>query len=171
VRYIGISGYPLELLRDVGIAAEVDAVLSYCHYDLLNTRLDEVLVPAAQEGGFGLINASPLHMGVLTREGPPPWNPAPARMIEAARAAAEWCAARGADLSELALRFALGNPIVASTLVGMRTAREVRSNLAALEPGPHDHLIPEIREMLRPVLDIEWPSGLPENNPPTLSPS
>ena len=85
--------------------------------------------------------------------------------------AAEWCAARGADLPDLALRFALANPSVASTLVGMRTAAEVEKNLAALEPGPYDTLIPELREMLRPVLDVEWPSGLPENNPPTLRPS
>jgi L-galactose dehydrogenase len=165
VRYVGISGYPLELLRDVAEEAGVDAVLSYCHYDLLNTRLDEVLAPAAARSGFGLINASPLHMGVLTREGPPSWNPAPERVLAAARSAAEWCAARGADLPDLALRFALANASVAATLVGMRTAAEVEKNLAALEPGPYDSLIPELREMLRPVLDVEWPSGLPENNP------
>lgn len=166
VRYIGISGYPLELLRDVAEEAGVDAVLSYCHYDLLNTRLDEVLAPAAEREGFGLVNASPLHMGVLTRGGPPSWNPAPERVLAAARSAAEWCAARGADLPDLALRFALANASVASTLVGMRTAAEVERNLAVLEPGAYDTLIPELREVLRPVLDVEWPSGLPENNPP-----
>lgn len=168
VRYIGVSGFPLEYLREVAEVAGVDAVLSYCHYDLLNTRLDEVLAPRAREGEFGLINASPLHMGVLTREGPPAWNPAPDRVVRAAREAAEWCAARGADLPDLALRFSLGNTTVASTLVGMRTEAELRRNLAALRPGPHDDLIPAVREMLEPVHDVEWPSGLPENNPPSL---
>ena len=28
--------------------------------------------------GLGLINASPLHMGILTEAGPPAWHPAPA---------------------------------------------------------------------------------------------
>ncbi len=168
VRYIGISGFPLEYLREIAEVAGVDAVLSYCHYDLLNTRLDEVLAPRARDGDFGLINASPLHMGVLTREGPPGWNPAPDRVVRAAREAAEWCAARGADLPDLALRFSLRNTTVASTLVGMRSEAELRRNLAALHPGPHDDLIPAVRAMVEPVRDVEWPSGLPENNPPSL---
>lgn len=167
VRYIGVSGFPLELLRDIAEVAGADAVLSYCHYDLLNTRLDKVLAPAARESGFGLINASALHMGVLTSGGPPAWHPAPPRILAAARAAGEWCAARGVELPHLALRFAIANPNVASTLVGMRTAAEVERNLAALEPGPDDQCIPHIRELLGPALDIEWPSGLPENNPPS----
>src|SRR5688500_3175373 len=109
VRFIGVSGFPLELLREVAEAAGVDAVLSYCHYDLLNTRLEDVLGPLARERGTGLINASPLHMGVLTGRPPPAWHPAPPEVLRAAAEAAGWCAARGASLPDLALRFALGN--------------------------------------------------------------
>src|SRR5687768_7579055 len=88
VRFIGVSGFPLELLREVAEAAGVDAVLSYCHYDLLNTRLDDVLAPLARERGTGLINASPLHMGVLTGRPPPAWHPAPPEVLGAAAEAA-----------------------------------------------------------------------------------
>src|SRR5690606_8897072 len=120
----------------------------------------------ARERDIGLINGSPLHMGVLTPQGPPAWHPAPARVTEAARMAAEWCAGRGGNIAELALRFALDNPAVASTLVGMRTEAEVRENLRALEGEPDPELLSGVRDLLSGVQDVEWPSGLPENNPP-----
>lgn len=169
VRFIGVTGFPPALLREVAVEGEVDVVLSYCHYNLLNTRLDSELSPAASEQGIGLVNGSPLHMGVLTPQGPPGWHPAPFRVVEAARAAADWCRSRGADIADVALRFALGNGSVASTLVGMRTEEEVRRNLSALEGPPDLALLTGIRDILQAVQDVEWRSGLPENNPPKVA--
>lgn len=165
VRFIGISGYPLEILRDVAVEAGVDVVLSYCHYSLLNTRMEEVLAPVARGHGVGLINASPLHMGVLTGEAPPEWHPAPGRVLDAAREAAEWCERRGASLPDVALRFALANETVATTLVGMRRESDVEANVAALRRGPDPEILAGVESILRPVRDVEWPSGLPENDP------
>jgi aryl-alcohol dehydrogenase-like predicted oxidoreductase len=39
------------------------------------TRLERLL-PLLDEKGVGLINASPLSMGLLTKRGPPAWHPA-----------------------------------------------------------------------------------------------
>ena len=165
VRFIGVSGFPLEHLRDVADAGGVDVILSYCHCDLLNTRLRAVLAPFAAPRGIGLINASVLHMGVLTRAGPPPWHPAPAHVLQAARDAADWCTARGADIAELALSFALSCGGVATTLVGMRSEEQVRANLRARVTEPDAELRAGVRARLASVQDIEWSSGLPENNP------
>lgn len=162
VRYIGVTGYPLRRLRDVVLEAEIDAVLSYCHHNLLNTRLDRELVPVVRERGVGLVNASPLHMGVLTPDGPPAWHPAPDEVLEAAREAKAWCAQRGADITDVALRFALGNRSVASMLVGMCTEAEVRANVRALDGGPDPDVLAGVRSRLRFVQDVEWPSGLAE---------
>jgi L-galactose dehydrogenase len=166
VRFIGVTGFPPGLLREVALEGEVDVVLSYCHYNLLNTRVEADLVPLLRERGVGLINGSPLHMGVLTPQGPPAWHPAPPEVIQAARATLAWCVRRGVDLSDLALRFALDNRAIASTLVGMRTEAEVRANLQALDAGPDPELLAGVRRLLEKVQDIEWTSGLPENNPP-----
>jgi L-galactose dehydrogenase len=162
VRAVGISGYPLEYLRGVAEEAGVEVVLSYCHWNLLNTRMAGVLGPLA-ERGMGLINASPLHMGVLTREGPPPWHPAPERVVRAAHGAAEWCEARGESLPDLALRFALSTGPAASTLVGIRTEAEVLANLRALGSPPDPALLAELQRLLAPVKDVEWPVGRAEN--------
>jgi L-galactose dehydrogenase len=164
VRYIGITGYPLELLRDVAEATEVDAILSYCHYNLLHTGLESVLTPLAEQRGVGIINGSPLHMGALTQAGPPAWHPAPAPVLEAARAAAVWCGARGARIEEAALRFALESPGVASTLVGMRSEAEVLANIRTLDGGPDGDILEGIRPILAPVEGVDWSVGLPENN-------
>lgn len=168
VRFVGITGYPLELLREVAEAGAVDAVLSYCHFNLLNTRLLEVLAPLARQRGIGLINASPLHMGVLTPQGPPSWHPAPPEVIRAARDAAAWCAARGESIEEVALRFALHAEAAACTLVGMGSEREVRSNLDALNGPPDPELLSGVQAILEPVRDVEWPVGRAENNHPAL---
>ena len=160
VRYVGVSGYPLELLRDVATAGAVDVVLSYCHYSLLNTRMPEVLGPLARDGNTGLINASPLHMGVLTREGPPGWHPAPPEVLAAAREAAAWCLERGVDISELALRFAIENDTVATTLVGMRRESDVAGNVAVLERPLDRESLAGVTAILERVHDVEWPSGI-----------
>ena len=74
-RSIGISGLPVKLLARVAIEAQVDLVLSYCHYNLMVQDLDRLLAPALAAYGIGLINASALHMGMLTSAGPPRGTP------------------------------------------------------------------------------------------------
>ena len=107
IRWVGITGYPLQMLHDVAAASEVvDTVLSYCRYDLLDRGMAQILAPLAEARGLGLVNASPLHMRLLTRLGAPNWHPAPARVVAAAREATEYCAARGVDIADLAMQFA-----------------------------------------------------------------
>lgn len=55
----------------------------------------------------GIINASPLSMGLLTPQGPPDWHPAPPELKEAAQAAADYCRDQGVDIAKLALQFAV----------------------------------------------------------------
>ena len=54
---------------------------------------------------------------------------------------------------------------MASTLVGMRTEAEVLANLRALDAPPDQAALEVVRGLLGSVQDVEWPSGLPENNP------
>ncbi len=79
-RYIGITGYPVGLLKRAAEQVEVDSILSYCRYNLMNTDMDAELVPFAEDREIGLINASPLMMGVLTDNGAPAWHPGSERL-------------------------------------------------------------------------------------------
>jgi aryl-alcohol dehydrogenase-like predicted oxidoreductase len=57
--------------------------------------------------------------------------PQPPEVKAACAAAAEHCAAQGVDISSLALKFALRNPDIATTLVGMASVGVVRANVAS----------------------------------------
>ena len=76
-RFIGITGYWPHLLARIARAAPVDTVLNYCHANLLMDDMDRELAPLAAQLGFGLMNASPLHMGLLSGQPVPEWHPAP----------------------------------------------------------------------------------------------
>jgi L-galactose dehydrogenase len=167
-RYIGITGYPLRTLIRIAAAAPVDTILTYCRYNLLIDDMDTVLMPFALAHGIGVINASGLHMGILTPRGAPAWHPAPPQVHDAARRATEFCRAQGIDLSELALRFCFDYPRVATTLVGMSKRDHVSRNLKAFEASADPQLVRKVRAILAPASDIVWPSGRPENHDPVL---
>ena len=163
VRFVGITGYPLKIFREVVARAEVDTILSYCHYELDNTSLLELL-PSLEANGVGIISASPLGMGLLTQRGTPAWHPAPAAIKEACAQAAALCAARGVDIAQLALQFALAEPRIHSTLVGTASPDNLQRNVAWCETPPDATLLAEVRAILAPVHNQGWLSGRAENN-------
>ncbi len=164
VRYVGISGLPLRILADVAARAKVDSVLSYCHCNLLLRDLDTYLTPVLKVHGIGLINASPLHMGVLTAQGAPPWHPAPDSVKQAGKRVVDLLERHGVYPAIAALRFSMNHPYVSSTLVGMFTTLEVETNLKALDFEMNPELLNEIDTLVSPVKDVTWPSGRPENS-------
>lgn len=166
IGFIAITGYPLYNLKVVAEAFPVDAILSYCRYNLLDQSLDEVLTPLVQTKGLGLINASPLHMRALTMLGAPDWHPAPKRVKDAARAAVKLCREQAVDLAQIAVHFALQHPLLSTTLVGMDSVKQLEQNLAALHMKPDAELLTKLQELLAPVKNTVWLSGLPENNDP-----
>ncbi|HYZ84016.1 MAG TPA: aldo/keto reductase [Bryobacteraceae bacterium] len=162
-RFIGITGLAVEMLSDIAAAAPVDCMLSYCRYNLMNTDMHDVLVPFCQEQGVGLMNASPLHMGVLTEAGPPDWHPMTPDMRTIGREVAELCRQRGRNVSEVALRFAFDHPYLSSTFVGIKTRAEVDANLRAIETEPDPELLSEIEQLVKPIRGRMWTSGKEEN--------
>ena len=163
VREIGISGYPLKIFREALTKTELDVVLSYCHFSLNDTSLLG-LAPLVREKSCGLIAAAPLAMGLLTEQGPPDWHFATAELREVCAEAADHCRSRGVDIALLGMQFALANTPADTTLVGMRSPAEVQRNLDAAATPPDSTLLGEVFEILRPVKELAWPSGLPENN-------
>jgi len=65
-----------------------------------------------------------------------PPQPQPPEVKAACAAASEHCAAQGIDIAALALKFALRNPDIATTLVGMASIDVVHANIqSALQVG------------------------------------
>ncbi|HEY8505225.1 MAG TPA: aldo/keto reductase, partial [Gemmataceae bacterium] len=123
-RFVGMSGYPLGILVRAIERCDLDVVISYCHFTLQNTALRTRLLPVAERHGVGVLNASPLAMGLLTPGGPPEWHPAPPGIKQAARRAAELCQRHGTDLAFVGMQFAFSEPRIASTITGAARASE-----------------------------------------------
>ncbi|MCZ8520771.1 MULTISPECIES: aldo/keto reductase [Paenibacillus] len=163
IRYTGISGLPLSLFRDVLQERPVDAILSYCHYSLNDDSLLELL-PLVGELGTGLVNASPLSMGLLSGSTLPDWHPASPRIRQACREAFEYCEARGLSLPQLAIQFAVQHEGIPTTLVSTSKPGKIRMNIAYAEQEPDLAAIEQVRRILEPVQRLSWPSGRPEYN-------
>ena len=162
-RFVGITGLPMKSFRDLLAKTEVDTILSYCHHALNDTALIDLL-PLLEEKNVGIISASPFSMGLLTREGPPAWHPAPENLREACRRAIRFCDERGVDIARVAQQFSAENKRIHTTLAGTAKAGHIRKSIEWLnEPLPPEFMA-EVRALFRPVHNLTWPSGLAENN-------
>jgi L-galactose dehydrogenase len=162
-RFVGISGYPLNIFRYVLDRAQLDVVLSYCHYTLQNRRLVE-LVPYLESKGVGIINASPFGARLLSSDPLPGWHKAAPAVKEACRRAAEHCQARGSDIAKLALQFAARNSAFACCLAGSVSAAYLRQWVEWIGQPIDAHLLAEVEAILGPALNVSYVEGRPENN-------
>jgi L-galactose dehydrogenase len=103
-------------------------------------------------------------MRILTAEGAPEWHPAPEAVKQAGRQVAAACQESGFDVADVALRFCLGYPHVASTLVGMSKQRHVEQNLRAMDLEIPPGLLDKIQALIEPVKNKVWVIGRPENS-------
>ena len=162
-RFIGITGLPVRLFREVMDRIEVDQIQSYCHYCLNDTALADIL-PYLKEKQVGIFNSAPLAMRLLTNEGPPAWHPAPAEVVAKCGEAAAFCAARGTDLGKLALQFSVAHPDIHTTIVGTASPERILENIRQIKEPLDEELLSGVLEILAPVHNVTWPSGRSENN-------
>ena len=151
------------MLARLAEAYPVDAVLSYCHADLLARDFTPTLGAIAERDGIGLINASITHMGVLTPQGQQDWHPAPAEVFEAGRRVRSLCELHGLNVAEVALRFALDYEGPHSTLIGVGTEDQLESCLSTLERENPKALLDEIDAAIGEAMNMRWHDGLPQN--------
>lgn len=165
IRYLGITGLPLGIFPSILDRVDpgvVSVVLSFCRYELNDTALERLL-PYFREKGVGVINASPVGMGLLTERGAPDWHPASEEIKATCRQAVAFCRAKGASLARLAVQFACANPEIPTTLVGSASADNMRMNAAWVEEPIDTELLAEVAEILRPIRNKAFTRGRPEH--------
>ena len=109
-------------------AGAVETILSFCHYALNDTSLEQA-IPYLKKHHIGIINAAPTSMGLLTERGAPAWHPASEAIQAGVRRAVEFCKARGINIVELAIQFSISNPDIATTLVGTAESQLMLDNI------------------------------------------
>ncbi|KAF2021553.1 L-galactose dehydrogenase (L-GalDH) [Aaosphaeria arxii CBS 175.79] len=131
IRYVGISGYPLDVLCEVAelvhreTGEPLDAVQSYANFTLQNQRLaGEKGIQRLKAAGVDVVpNASPLGMGLLRRQGVPvgslgDFHPAGRELRARVRQASDFCDRHGEKLEVIAIRWALESWISTGALCG-----------------------------------------------------
>jgi len=168
VRYVGISGYPLDVLMYIARRVPLDVVLTYCHYNLQNTLLNKY-IDEFNQLGCGVINASPLALGLLTPKEPASWHPIFTTGVQgfdnAINSLNQLCESKGTNLAELAMKWAVhsplaGNELIATTLVGCCKEKEVEDACNSLEGNIDQELVKQVQEIMKPYHNITWKSGV-----------
>lgn len=158
VGHVGITDLQLANLRwviDHSPAGTVETVLNFCHYCLCDDALVDHL-DYFEAHGIGLINASPLSMGLLSERGVPAWHPAPRPLVEACRRAADYCKQKGYPIEKLAMQFSVSNPRVPSTLFSSANPDNVRRNLAFIQEPIDWQLVQEVQDIIGDQRRVTW---------------
>ncbi|WP_079696548.1 MULTISPECIES: aldo/keto reductase [unclassified Paenibacillus] len=163
IRHAGICGLPLPLFEKVLPQIDADAIISYCHYSLNDTSLLSLL-PLLEKKEIGLVNASPLSMGLLSTRGAPAWHPADDQVKQLCLKAARFCTEQGNDIAKLAVQFSTSNERIPTTLVSSASQRNILNNAAWVEEPIDQILLDEVLRILAPLHNETWSSGRPEYN-------
>ncbi|KAK3112269.1 Peptidyl-prolyl isomerase cwc27 [Teratosphaeriaceae sp. CCFEE 6253] len=148
VRYVGISGYRIDVLVRVAEAVReragksLDIVQNWGQLNLQNRRLETEGLQALEAAGVRcVLNASPLNIGLLRAEGVPvgqlgDFHPAPQGLRKACAEVAGYMRAERENLAAVALRYALWRAEVNSrggfrvcTITGISTVGDLTENV------------------------------------------
>lgn len=158
VGHVGITDLQLENLKwviDHTPEGTVESVLNFCHYTLNDDKLLDFL-NYFENHGIGVINASPLSMGLLSQRGIPSWHPAPRPLVEACSRAAAYCQSKGYPIEKLAIQFSVANPRIASTLFSSANPDNVIKNIRYAEEPVDETLLCEVRQIIGDQQRVSW---------------
>ncbi|MEG1585895.1 MAG: aldo/keto reductase, partial [Bacteroidales bacterium] len=159
-RKISISSHPVTLRHFKYVIEHVEpgtveSVLSFCHYCLNDDALADYL-DYFKEREIGVINASPFSMGLLTQRGAPDWHPAPLPLQNLCRKAAAHCLSKGKSIEQLAVKYSVSHPDIATTLFSTARPDAVLQNIEWANGNLDRELLAEVQEILEPRFRDTW---------------
>ena len=158
VKHVGITDLQLENLKwviDRVPEGTVESVLNFCHYCLCDDKLAD-FIDYFEQKGVGIVNASPLSMGLLTERGVPDWHPAPKSLIEACAKAAEYCKTKNFPIEKLAMQFSVSNDRIATTLFSTTNPENVKKNIDSINEPIDWDLVKEVRDIIGDQQRVSW---------------
>lgn len=156
VGHVGITDLQLQNLKWVVERCEgVESILNFCHYTLNDDALADY-IGFFEQHGVGIINASPLSMGLLSERGVPAWHPAPKALVAVCQKAAEHCKAKGYPIEKLAVQYSVSFPRIASTLFSSANPANVRRNIEWANEEPDWDLVKEVKEIIGDQQRVTW---------------
>ena len=159
VGHVGITDLQPENLKWVIEHCDdgtVESILNFCHYCLNDTLLEDYL-GFFEEHGVGVINASPLSMGLLSQRGAPAWHPASKDLAAACARAAAYCQEQGYPIEKLAIQFSTScNPRIATTLFSSANPDNVLKNIGYVNDPMDEQLVKEVQKIIGDQMFVRW---------------
>ena len=158
VKHVGITNLTLRHFKyviDKVPTGTVESILSFCHYCLNDDALTDYL-DYFEEKGIGVINASPFSMGLLTERGAPDWHPAPKPLQGLCKKAMQYCKDKGESIEQLAVKYSVANPRIATTLFSTSRPEAVLQNIKWAEQPLNEDLLLEVHNILAPRFRDTW---------------
>lgn len=158
VRHVGITGLPLENFKFIierVTPGMVEVILTFCHYTLQDDSLLDYL-EYLKKYNIGIINASPLGMGLLTERGVPEWHPAGPEIIQACHRAAQFCHEHGIKIEKLAIQFSTRFKDIPTTLVSTANPARIIQNIKWAEEPIDEEIVQHVLNILKPVQRKTW---------------
>ncbi|MBK7097103.1 MAG: aldo/keto reductase [Sphingobacteriales bacterium] len=158
VKHIGITNLTLRHFKYViehVPHGTVEAVLSFCHYCLNDDSLSDYF-SYFQKHNIGIINASPFSMGLLTERGVADWHPAQKPLVAVCQKAVNYCKSKGKSIEQLAIKYAVSNQAIATTLFSTANPKNVLNNIAWAEAALDQELLNEVQKILAPRFRDTW---------------
>ncbi|ARJ05265.1 oxidoreductase [Cnuibacter physcomitrellae] len=132
---IGAGMNQAAMLTEFVRRTDVDVVMVAGRLTLVDQTALQELLPLALERGVSVVAAAAYNSGLLSSAVVPDdavfdYGPAPASVVQRARAVARVCDRHGVTLPDAAVQYALRHPAVASVVLGCRTPDHVRSTVS-----------------------------------------
>ncbi|MEO0796802.1 MAG: aldo/keto reductase [Verrucomicrobiota bacterium] len=158
IRFYGLSTYPIDLWKELIQTVEFDVAMTHSHYCLSDTMLLE-LIDIARTKGIGLVNSSPLLMGVLTQRGPADWFPIEEEGKDVVKEVVAFCQEQGTTLEKLAIQFAVANDDIPTTLTSSTNSDRIKQSIENSQVAPDPALVEQVQTMLEPIFNRDWNFG------------
>lgn len=135
IREYGISSIRPNVIREYVKRSRIVSVMM--QYSILDRRPEESALPLLEENGISVIARGPVAKGMLTEKAPEKTTPdgfldySRNEVLEAAREVEAIAERSGATPAQIALRFALSGPAVATAIPGASRSEQVRENAGA----------------------------------------
>ncbi|HZG57182.1 aldo/keto reductase [Paenibacillus sp.] len=136
IRYYGISSIRPNVVRTYAARSGIVSVMN--QYSVVDRRAEEDILPLLQAKGIGLIARGPLAGGALAATKQPTEGALDytAEELLALRERLKPLTNEARSLTQLAIRYPLAHPAVATALPGASSAEQLAANAAAADAPP-----------------------------------
>ncbi|NNC89225.1 MAG: aldo/keto reductase [Akkermansiaceae bacterium] len=140
VRYTGLAGTTVTEMSALVRSDRFDVVLTAFNYNVLFREARADLIPAALERKMGIVAASAMGQGFLTKRADDEVRARPMWLSSARQkqllAYYELLDQSGIPAAEFCLRFIISDPEVSTVPIGCKTLAHLEESVAAVEKGP-----------------------------------